>query len=172
MALVNRLWRRASAASAEDGVVFTEGVNVGRVRHRRAEEQACFVAVCSGRLVGTITLHEPDPASACAHYRRADVATFHRFGVEPTLQRRGIGRTLLSFGNRWAAARGYLQLALNLPVAETALLDFFHTQGFSLIDTVRFAGGDADCAVLSRPTLTGWPCYPTSRALHRMRGGR
>jgi GNAT superfamily N-acetyltransferase len=144
----------------------------GFARLRRAEAEACFVAVCGGRLAGTITLLEPDSASVCSHYRRPDVATFHRFGVDPSLQQRGIGRALLSFGNRWAAAHGYLQLAMDMPVDGAALLDFFHAQGFRLIDTVRFAGRDCDSAVLSRPTLTGWPGYSTSRVMHRTRGGR
>jgi GNAT superfamily N-acetyltransferase len=172
MALVSGLLRRATAALAEEGVLRADCAGAGHARLRLGEEEACFVALCNGRLVGTITLREPDPVSACLHYRRADVATFHRFGVDPSLQRQGIGRALLSFGNRWAAAHGYLQLALDMPVIGTALLDFFHAQGFSLIDTVRFAGRDYDSAVLSRPTLTGWPCYPMSRVMHRTRGGR
>jgi GNAT superfamily N-acetyltransferase len=202
MALVTKLLRRASAPFADEGLLRADhaaggpvpggpvagtpaaGTPVAGVHAAGAhtagaparvgadEAQACFVAVCGGRIAGTITLREPDTVSACSHFRRRDVATFQRFGVDPSLQRRGIGRALLSFGNRWAAAHGYLQLALDMPVTRTALLDYFHAQGFSLIDTVRFAGRDYDSAVLSRPTWTGWPCYSVSRAMHRTRGGR
>ncbi|WP_322012005.1 GNAT family N-acetyltransferase [Paraburkholderia sp. J12] len=172
MALVTKLLRRATASQEAERELPGERAGSGYARHRHAREATCFVAECGGRMAGTIMLQGPDPASACPHFRRPDVATLHRYGVEPSLQRRGIGRALLAFGNRWAAAHGYLQLALDTPVTAKSLLDFYHAQGFSLIDTVRFAGCDCDSAVFSRPTLAGWPCFATSRMTHRARGGR
>jgi GNAT superfamily N-acetyltransferase len=172
MALVTKLLRRAAASHEAQPELPGDRAGNAYARHRYVAEETCFVAVCGGRLAGTIALQGPDPASACPHFRRPDVATLHRYGVEPSLQRRGIGRALLSFGNRWAAAHGYLQLALATPVTERPLFDFYHALGFSLIDTVRFAGCDCESAVFSRPTLAGWPCFATSRASHRSRGGR
>ncbi|WP_084169663.1 GNAT family N-acetyltransferase [Paraburkholderia ferrariae] len=172
MALVTKLLRRAAASHETQRECAEDRAGNAYARHHYAVEETCFVAVCGGRLAGTIALQGPDPASACPHFRRPDVATLCRYGVEPSLQRRGIGRALLSFGNRWAAAHGYLQLALATPVTERSLFDFYHAQGFSLIDTVRCAGCDCDSAVFSRPTLAGWPCFATSRATHRVRGRR
>jgi GNAT superfamily N-acetyltransferase len=165
MALVEKLLRRASGSCA------AEKGHSDHARRRNAVDEQCIVALCGARVAGTITLRGPDPASACVHYRRSDVATVQRYGVDPSLQRRGIGRALLAFANRWAAARGYLQLALDTPVAEQHLLDYYLALGFSLIDTARFAGRDGDSAILSRPTLAGWPCFHTSRATHRWRSG-
>jgi GNAT superfamily N-acetyltransferase len=176
--LVDKLLRRASGlpAAVDSPVQGHARGNArsnarGHARRRQAAGEECFVAVCGGRIAGTITLQGPDPASACSHYRRPEVATLHHYGVDPALQRRGIGRALLSFANRWAAAHGYLQLALDMPVTAKPLLDFYHAQGFSLIDTTRFAGLDCDSAIFSRPTLPGWPCFHTSRTTHRSRGG-
>ncbi|WP_415766297.1 GNAT family N-acetyltransferase [Paraburkholderia sp. J10-1] len=135
--------------------------------HRSTVDEACFVAVCKGRTAGTLTLQGPDPASVCRHFRRPDVASILRYGVEPSWQRRGVGRALLSFGNRWAAMHGYLQLALDTPVDALRLLEFYHSLGFRLVDTVRFPGCEYDSAVLSRPSLAGWPCAATSRVSYR-----
>lgn len=140
-----------------------------RAMHRNTVDETCFVAEYRGRIAGTLTLRDTDPASACRHFRRPDVAAIDRYGVEPSWQRRGIGRALLSFGNRWAAAHGYLQLALDTPVEAQCLLDFYRTQGFRLVDTVRFPGCEYDGVVLSRPSMVGWPCAPMSRVSYRSR---
>jgi GNAT superfamily N-acetyltransferase len=166
---ITKLLRRA-AASVD---VATDLLGQCQARERRVRrdnvDEACFVAVCKDRVAGTLTLRGADPFSACRHLRRPDVATVHRYGVEPSRQRRGIGRALLSFANRWAAAHGYLQLALDAPMSAQRLLDFYHSQGFRLVDTVCFPGCEYESAVLSRPSLPGWPCSPMSRVSYRSR---
>ncbi|HKT91992.1 MAG TPA: GNAT family N-acetyltransferase, partial [Paraburkholderia sp.] len=56
-----------------------------------------------------------------------------------------------AFAGRWAAARGYTQLALDTPFPAAHLIAFYRAQGFSLVDVVRFAGRGYDSAVLSKP---------------------
>ena len=166
---ITKLLRRAAASVGVAGNLPVHCQRRERTVHRDTVDEACFVAVCKGRLAGTLTLRGADPVSACRHFRRPDVATVHRYGVEPTQQRRGIGRALLSFANRWAAAHGYMQLALDAPMNAHRLLDFYHGQGFRLVDTVRFPGCEYESAVLSRPSLPGWPRSPTSHIRYRSR---
>lgn len=167
--LITRLLHRAAASLDTTANLPGYWEARARVMHRSTVNGACFVAVCKRRIVGTLTLRGPDPASVCRHFRRPDVAWIHRYGVEPLWQRRGIGRALLSFGNRWAAAHGYMQLALDAPMNAHRLLDFYAAQGFRLVDTVRFPGSGCESAVLSRPSLPGWPCTPASRVGYRSR---
>ncbi|HKR41343.1 MAG TPA: GNAT family N-acetyltransferase [Paraburkholderia sp.] len=141
-------------------------------RRRSAKAEACFIAACRGQLVGTLTIEGTNLSSPCRHYRRQDVATIHRYGVDPRWQHLGIGRALLSFANRWAAALGYAQLALDTPVAAGSLLDFYHTLGFRLVDTVHFPGCADDSAVLSRPTLIGWRHAHASHTNRRLQHDR
>ncbi|MEX3921090.1 GNAT family N-acetyltransferase [Paraburkholderia sp. BR10872] len=166
---ITKLLHRAAASVGVAGNLPVHCQRRERTVHRDTVDEACFIAVCKGRLAGTLTLRATDPASACRHFRLPDVATVHRYGVEPSQQRRGIGRALLSFANRWAAAHGYMQLALDAPMNAHRLLDFYHGQGFRLVDTVRFPGCEYESAVLSRPSLPGWPCSPTSRISYRSR---
>jgi GNAT superfamily N-acetyltransferase len=128
---------------------------------RRARAGDCFVAVCGGDVVGTMTLYARDAESACEHYRVDKVATLRQFGVDPTWQSRGIGTSLIAFAEHWAAIRGYAQLALDTPQPAQHLLEFYRGQGFRLIDVVRFEGRGYDSAILSKPpvaarTLANW----------------
>ena len=102
-AQISKLLRRAAASldMARDLPGYCQGAV--RAMHRSMADESCVVAVCKGRIAGTLSLQGADPASACRHFRRPDVATLHWYGVEPSWQRRGVGRALLSFGNRWAA---------------------------------------------------------------------
>ncbi|HEY4297358.1 MAG TPA: GNAT family N-acetyltransferase [Paraburkholderia sp.] len=133
------------------------------VTRERAEAGECFVSVCHGQATGTMTLEPHAPHSPCEHYRRHGVATLHQFAVDPSRQGKGVGRAMLAFAARRAAALGSTQLALDTPFPATHLLAFYRGQGFSLVDVVRFPGRGYDSAVFSRPTLAGWPASPLTR---------
>jgi GNAT superfamily N-acetyltransferase len=85
------------------------------VTRARAMGGDCYVAVCNGRLVGTMTLYTQDTESVCALYRRDDIASVRQIGVDPAYQSRGIGKSLLAYADHWAAIRGYAELALDTP---------------------------------------------------------
>jgi GNAT superfamily N-acetyltransferase len=148
---------------------------VPSVTRKRAKAGDCFVAVCGGEVVGTMTLYARDAESSCEHYRVENVATLRQFGVEPAWQSRGIGKSLIAFAEHWAATRGYAQLALDTPYPAGHLLDFYRSQGFRIIDVMRFADRDYDSAILGKPpvaarTLANWsrrlelPCPTFPRA--------
>ena len=127
----------------------------------RAMRGDCYVAVCEGRIVGTMTLYAPDRESLCDLYRRDDIASLRQFGVEPVWQARGIGTLLIAFADHWAATRGYAELALDTPQPAAHLITFYRGQGFRIVDFVRFDGKHYDSAILSKPpvatrTLANW----------------
>ncbi|HEX7910257.1 MAG TPA: GNAT family N-acetyltransferase [Paraburkholderia sp.] len=121
----------------------------------RATRGDCYVVVCDGRIVGTMTLNAPDRESACELYRRDDIATLRQFAVEPVWQARGIGTLLIALADHWAATRGYAELALDTPQPATHLIAFYRGQGFRIVDFMRFDGKRYDSAILSKlPTAT------------------
>jgi GNAT superfamily N-acetyltransferase len=125
-------------------------VEITEARARRGE---CYVAVCNGRIVGTMTLYAPEPASRCALYRRDDVASVRQLGVDPSYQHRGIGKSLLAFAEHWAASRGYAQLALDTPQPAAHLVSFYRAQGFDVVDVFRFDGKRYDSVILAKPPV-------------------
>lgn len=147
---LTRLLNRAFARLAALGMHCSCADQTANITRERALAGDCFVAVCNGRIIGTLTVEGRDTNSQCEHYRQRSVASVHQFGIEPKWQSRGIGRALLAFAGHWAAARGYSQIALDTPFPANHLLAFYRTQGFSLVDVVRFAGRGYDSAVLSK----------------------
>jgi GNAT superfamily N-acetyltransferase len=131
------------------------------VTMRRAQSGDCFVVVSEGRIVGSMTLYTSDSESACEHYHRHDVATIRQLAIDPAWQNRGIGKSLLAFAEHWAATRGYAELALDTPYPASHLVAFYRSQGFRIVDAVRFAGKVYDSAILSKApvvarTLAAW----------------
>lgn len=155
------LLHRAFAPPGEAGLNCTcvnQTVDTTRSRATRGD---CYVAVCDGRLVGTMTLYAPERDSSCELYRRDDIASLRQFAVEPLWQARGIGTLLIAFADHWAATRGYAELALDTPQPAAHLIAFYRGQGFRIVDFVRFDGKHYDSAILSKPpvatrTLANW----------------
>ena len=110
----------------------------------------CFVALGNAHLVATMTMHSHDPDSRCDPYRSRHVATLGQLAVDPVWQQRGIGRSLLAFAQRRAAARGATHLALDAPYAAVRLIDFYRHEGFQPVDVMRFPGHNYDSAILCK----------------------
>lgn len=157
------LLHRAFAPLASSGLHCGCADQDASTTRQRARAGECFVSVCSGQVIGTMTLAPHNPDSACEHYRRNGVVTLHQFAVTPSWQGRGVGRAMLAFAGRWAAAHGAHQLALDTPFPASGLIDFYRTQGFTLVDVVHFPGRSYDSAVFSRPAFAGWPATPLTR---------
>jgi GNAT superfamily N-acetyltransferase len=157
------LLHRAVAPLASGGLHCEWADQDASATRQRARIGECFVSVCSGQVIGTMTLTPHDPDSPCEHYRRNGVATLQQFAVSRSWQGKGVGRAMLAFAGRWAVARGAHQLALDVPFPANALIDFYRTQGFTLIDVVHFPGRGYESAVFSRPAFAGWPAFPLTR---------
>lgn len=123
------------------------------VTQQRALDGDCFVAVCNGKIVGTMTLYARDAESPCELYQRDDVASVRQFGIDPMWQGRGIGKSMLTFAEHWAATRGFAELALDTPEPAAHLIAFYRAQGFRIVDTHRFDGKHYDSAILSKPPV-------------------
>ncbi|MCG1056067.1 GNAT family N-acetyltransferase [Mycetohabitans sp. B5] len=93
---------------------------------QRAQAGDCFVAAYDPTPIGTMTLYARDVESACDYYRLRDVATLRQFGIDPAWQGRGLGAVLLAF---------------------------YRSQGFRLVDVMRFADKCYDSAILSKPPV-------------------
>ncbi|MDN7934240.1 GNAT family N-acetyltransferase [Burkholderia metallica] len=110
----------------------------------------CFVALGNAHLVATMTMYSHDPDSRCDPYRSRYVATLGQLAVDPVWQDRGIGRALLAFAQRRAAARGATHLALDAPYAAVRLIDFYRREGFQPVDVMRFPGHNYDSTILCK----------------------
>ena len=120
------------------------------VTRQRVERGECYVAVCDGRLVGTITLYRPDLESQSAWYRDPDVASVHQLGVEPEFQGRGLGTAMLEFAEGWAQAHGYKELALDTAKPARHLVAFYLGRGYHIVESVKYPAKNYRSVVLSK----------------------
>ncbi|MGS0897421.1 GNAT family N-acetyltransferase [Burkholderia stagnalis] len=149
-AALTALLHRAFARLGEMGLNCTCVDQTEAVTRQRAEAGECFVAVLGARVIGTATLYDTEPGSACPLYRQAGVASVRQVAVDPDCQGRGIGALLLSFAEQWAASRGYALLALDTPHPASHLLAFYGAQGFDIAGVMRFTGKRYDSAILCK----------------------
>ena len=133
----------------------------------RVARGTCFVALQGRRIVGTVTLERPDPAHECAWYRQPRTASVHQLGVEPDEQHHGCGTQLLRVAERWAAAQGCNELALDTPKRARHLVDWYRAHGFTPVDHVRHAGKTYRSVVLGKPVAGIAPPADMWRAPHR-----
>lgn len=85
-------------------------VVIGEVA-QRAEEDEVAVALLDGRIVGCLTYVGPDSE----HYEFADrhAASFRYFGVDPSVQGRGVGEAMVKWCIERARQQGHQRLRIH-----------------------------------------------------------
>ena len=166
------LLHRAFARLKRMGLACRSADQPVAVTRQRICQGECFVAVCGGRIVGTLTLYRHERASESEVYRSRRVASLHQFAVEPEFQGRGIGRRLLEYAESWSARHGYRELALDTPAPAEHLIAFYQHHGFYRAETLAFTGRPYRSAVLVKavsPRAAGFSSFadtPLSAARH------
>lgn len=145
------LLHRAYARLGQMGLNYTSVDQSPEVTAQRiGTDGACYVVEQNGRLVATVLVKPTYTHNECGYYTRAGVAAAHQFAVEPDLQGRGIGHTLLQACETWARERHYRELALDTAEPATHLVNYYTRQGFRLVDHVRWTGKVYRSVVMSK----------------------
>lgn len=133
------LLHRAYADLAKMGFRFFathQSVDDTRDRISRAK---CFVAELDGRIVGTILWFRGGKRDRPpVIYSRPETAIFGQFGVEPHLQRQGIGRMLLDQVEADARRAGCEILALDTAEGARHLIDWYEKLGFKFVEYAQW----------------------------------
>jgi GNAT superfamily N-acetyltransferase len=119
-----------------------------RQRLRRGD---CFVAVVSGKIVGTITVHAADRTLSPPRCDGSTVACVGQIAVDPSHQGTGVGRALLRTAELWARSRQYLEIVVEVPEPARRLRGYLGRCGFRPTGTVQFEGKACRNVVLSKP---------------------
>ena len=144
---------RAFSRLGEMGVGCSCVNQAPEVTRQRIARGECFVAASGERVVGTITLCGPDGASECHYYRDPRGASVRQLGVDPHFQGKGIGTALLYLAEHQARRLGYGRLVLDTPEPATHLVDYYHRQGFQVVDTLQFSGRPYRSVVFAKSLL-------------------
>jgi len=132
------LLKRAYKILADMGLRYWATWQGPDVTADRIRDRHCFVAFLDGRLVGTITYAPADKKGGSPWYDRPEVAGIGQFGVEPGLQRSGIGAQMMAFIEEHARQDGALELALDTAEPATHLVGWYERLGYRFIEHVQW----------------------------------
>ncbi len=96
------------------------------------------MALLEGRLVGTIAFRDAAGTGGSPWLDRPEVASFGQFAVEPPLQGRGLGASLLDLVEARARETGARELALDTSEKATRLIAYYAKRGYRFIEHVQW----------------------------------
>jgi GNAT superfamily N-acetyltransferase len=147
---ITELLHRAYADLGRRGLNFVATDQDVATTKDRIDSGTCFVAQLDSRLVGTVTVYQPEPDEHCELYRRPGVWHFGQFGVEPSLQGRGVGRSLLEAVERHALANGATEIALDTAEPAADLIALYERWGYRTVGHVQWHGRHYRSVLMSK----------------------
>ena len=133
---LTELLHRAYAPLAAAGMRYLASHQDAEVTARRAASGECYVAVCAGRVVGTVTLGPPGGGQGAPYYERPGVCAFQQFAVEPEFQRLGVGARLMDTIEARAAELGAAEIALDTSENAHDLISRYERRGYRIVTRV------------------------------------
>jgi GNAT superfamily N-acetyltransferase len=146
------LIRRAYEILDKMGFNYTGANQDEATTRERIEGYEWYVMTDGGILIGTITLqrHSRYYAGKDAWFSRQDVALCGQFGIEPGLQRRGLGARMMDFVERRAAELGAAELGLDTAEGAEHLVRFYRHRGYRFIGFIQHSGKTYRSVILSK----------------------
>lgn len=133
---VNRLFYDAAVWLHSHGIHQWDAVWPPAEPHQAAIRQRialgwCYLARRGSEVAGTLTLQPADPAV----WGEDDGAALyvHGLAIHRAYAGRGVGRAMLRWAERQAAAQGRRWLRLDCLATNTALRDYYRRAGFSFV---------------------------------------
>lgn len=131
---ITLMLNRAYKFLADMGFRYLASHQETETTKERIRKAKCFVAVLKEkpkkRIVGIICYYSPKNASGCEWYDNPGVAYFGQFGVEPELQKAGIGNILLDEVEKLAKKDKAEELSLDTAEGAAHLINFYKKRGY------------------------------------------
>ena len=150
MVQITQLLHRAYAKLGSMGLNYTAVDQTAEVTASRIAGGHCYVSEWLGTLAGAIIVKPTYEANECEYFTRPGVAAVHQFGVDPSLQSKGIGRALLATSEQWAFERGFRELAMDTAEQAQHLISLYARLGYNPVGFVQWSGKMYRSVVLSK----------------------
>lgn len=144
------LLHRAYAPLAAAGHRFFASHQSDSDTLQRLSDGEGWVALLDGQPVATVTFYDCTRTSGCAWYDRADVACFGQFCVDPPLQGRGIGSSLIDMIERRAHESGAAEIACDTAEGASGLRSFYERRGYRWVGFAQWSVTNYRSVVLSK----------------------
>jgi GNAT superfamily N-acetyltransferase len=103
-----------------------------------------FVAERAGDVIGAVTLNQKqEPEYGCVAWKFTDepIGVIHRLMITPSLQRQGLGRTLMAGIEEQAALAGCRSIRLDTFSGNPPALRLYREMGYTEVGSVHFRKG-------------------------------
>jgi GNAT superfamily N-acetyltransferase len=142
---------RAYAPLGARGLRYTAVSQDAATTRERASKGECYVLADGPTMLGTIVIVPPLARwSHCAWYDRPGVSVVTQFGIEPSLQRRGLGSRLMDFVEQRAADLGASEIALDTAEPATHLIALYEARGYRCIGHEQWKHTNYRSVILSK----------------------
>jgi len=147
---LTELLHRAYKILADMGLKYVATYQTVEITRKRLGNGTCFVAERGGRIVGTVLYRKPGQPKGCPFYERPDIAHVSQMGVEPDLQRRGIGVKLMRHAEETAARDGASELSLDTSEQATHLIEWYERLGYRFVEYIDWEITNYRSVILSK----------------------
>ena len=145
------LLHRAYAPLGARGLNYTAVDQTSDVTRSRIARGVCLVAVTpDGRLCGTVLYHRTFKGTISAWLERDHVAFFGQLGVEPGMQKSGLGAQLIEAVETRARHAGAAEMAVDTAEPATHLVAWYALLGYRPIETVQWRGKKYRSVIMSK----------------------
>ncbi|WP_454673841.1 GNAT family N-acetyltransferase [Achromobacter pestifer] len=145
------LLHRAYAQLGAMGLKFKAVDQSDAVTRSRMAAGECYVAVAGTTLLGTVLYIPPLRTAGTPWLDRPDIASLHQLGVEPSLQRSGLGTRLMEWAEARAIACGAREIALDTAEPATHLQAWYASRGYRPIESAQWAHTNYRSIIMSKP---------------------
>lgn len=144
--LLNRSYKQL----ADMGFRFHATFQDDTVTMDRVKDAYCLIGLKEGKIIATISYYSECGPEYCSWYDKEGVGHFGQFGVEPELQKSGIGSRLMDIIEEYSLNRGDAELALDTAEGAKHLIDYYTKRGYRFIEYVQWEVPNYRSVILSK----------------------
>lgn len=116
----------------------------------RIKNAYCLIGLKEEKIIATISYYPECGPEYCRWYDIEGVGHFGQFGVEPGLQKKGIGSKLMELVEEHSRQRGDKELALDTAEGAHHLIDIYKKRGYRFIEYVQWKITNYRSVILSK----------------------
>ena len=150
---ITSLLHRAYKPLADMGLRYMATHQSAEITRERLESGESFVALQNSLYIGTISLYSA--SHNCEYYKRDGVYHFGQFGVDPSLQRMGIGREMLKHVEQRAQELHATEMALDTAQPAVHLIAYYQSLGYNIVDEVQWPDVNYRSFIMSKLLSAG-----------------
>jgi GNAT superfamily N-acetyltransferase len=162
LAHLTYLLHRAYKQHVDRGIKALAAFQPEEVTRKRISGGECFVALYTGRIVGTILFKDAAQTTSdgiggsnpIAWFAEGRVASFSQFAVEPEYQGHGIGGVLMEAVEHRAAQTGATEIGLSTPEPAAWLVAMYERHGYRVVDHVQWKETNYVSAIMSKAVIS------------------